>query len=319
MRIAFEQSNAFLRSASTSTFALLGTTVHRVIELSLTDTGLSLSAAWDQATEEMSSIGPDPRLAPGARRAQLRLERRFPELRAYIDARGPTELCLERELTAPDGSLTGRPDLLILGRVPAIVDYKTGLVAEGRQPHETYERQLRIYASLAESVLGIDVECAALFSLRQGIVEIDVAKILREATVEQVERAVVEFNVRVPGIQPATPSEMSCEWCPFVGLCDPAWEALDSGAVVGFGWGEAVRGVVSDPITISESGLAAVPVSVVIGTVRGATMIIDVPAAVTEGLVPGSKLSAWCLARRGEDPVALAWRDESSHLQVTPG
>jgi hypothetical protein len=216
---------------------------------------------------------------------------------------------LERELAAPDGSFAGRLDLLILGRTPAVVDYKTGLVERDGQPDESYERQLRIYAWLADQALDVDIRVAALFSLRQGMVEVDASRTQRDAAMRYATAAVTEFNSRVPGVQPASPSQVACG-------CDATWAAVGAGDIEGFGWGDAVRGIVPAPPLRSADGHAAIQVNVEVGTVSGQAILIDVPASLVQDLLPGSRLSAWSLVRRSVEPNTLAWREQSSHIRV---
>ena len=315
LRLAFEQSNFSSLDGHVSSFAVVGLTVHRAIQLCLEEREWTLDEAWIVAREEMMAVGPNPELAPNARRARLRLEKRLPELLAYIDACEPARLSLEEELADPNGALVGRLDLLVLGKSPRVVDYKTGPVSDDSLPRRSYERQLQLYAWLAAAALNVTVEGAALFSLRQGIVEIDVSKEKQDLAAAQAMQAVSAFNGRVPGSQPASPSEDMCGWCPFLGRCDPAWEALASGDVVRLGWGDAVQGPIRSTVTVSESGFAAVPVEALYGTVFGPTTIIDVPADEVENLSVGKVLSAWSLARRSTQPTTLAWREGISHLQ----
>lgn len=316
LRIAFEQAAPRQLEVSPSPFATVGLAVHRVIELCLTGEVLDLVHGWNRACDELEASGLNPRGAPGARRAQLRLDRRFPDLLNFVRDCEPTEIFLERDLVAPDGSFAGRLDLLILGRMPAVVDYKTGLVERNGQPDESYERQLRIYAWLADQALDVDIRVAALFSLRQGMVEVDASRAQREAAMRHATAAVTAFNRRVPGAQPASPSEVACGWCPHVGGCDSAWAALGAGDIVKFGWGDAVRGIVPEPPSRSADGHVAIQVDVEVGTVSGQATLIDIPASLVHDVVPGSRLSAWSLVRRSVEPNTLAWREQSSHLRV---
>ena len=127
-------------------------------------------------------------------------------------------------------------------------------------------------------MLGFEVDSAALFSLREGIIDIDVSREQQDVAIMQTLDARSAYNARVPGSQPATPTAESCGWCPFVGRCDPAWDGLNSGEIERLGWGDAVRGVIRSPVTLTESGLAAMQLEAQFGTVRGLAAIIDVPA-----------------------------------------
>lgn len=318
LRIAFEQATAGGGAGQDSPWALVGVAIHRTIELCLRDPPVDLHAAWASACEEVADSSGDPREAPSARRSFLRLQRRLPELIEYIAQREPTETRRECTLTSPDGALTGQIDLLVLGARPAVVDHKTGVVLTDGVPRGHYERQLAIYAWVVEASLGVEVDDAALFSLRDGIVEVDVSRSVRQRTVVEAIDARYAFNARAPGVQPATPSDHACGMCPFVGRCDPTWDALQQGRIDGFGWGDAARGRVMAPIVRSAGGTAALPLEVHVGTITGDAMLIDVPTAMVEECSVGDEVSAWRLARRSDEPLTLGWREGTSALQLNP-
>jgi hypothetical protein len=290
--------------------------VHRTIELSLGEPAPGLTAAWKQACDELADEGIDPLTAPNARRSLLRLERRLPDLLAYIEEREPATRLREQELTSTDGSVTGLADLVLLGGRPSIVDHKTGIVLADGLPRSQYERQLSLYAWLVDESLGVDVVDGALFSLRDGVVPVDVSGKVREPIVAAALRARDEYNARAPGEQPATPSETACGGCPFVGPCDRAWDALRAGAIEHLGWGEAARGPLRAPIVVAAGEVSAVPIAVGDGTVGGDAVIIDVPSALVTGCSVGDVLSAWHLAKRSDEPLTLAWREGASALHV---
>ncbi len=315
LRIAFEQARSGIGVPTSSPWALVGIAVHRAIEFCLAEPPLDLSEAWGRACDELSAKGIDPRVAPNARRAVLRLERRLPALLAYLDSRQPTELFREHRLTSADGTINGTVDLLVLGPRPAIVDHKTGAVLdEEGMTRSAYEHQLALYAWLAKDSLGVEVEEAALFSLREGLIEVDVGPNARQPIVAAALEAMDSFNAHAPGPQPATPSDESCRSCPFVGHCDPAWDALGDGTVEHLGWGDAVQGVVRGQVVVAAGGRAAVRLDVRSGTVEAVLVMSDVPGDVAGQLAENDELRAWGLGRRSDEPVALTWRDGSSQL-----
>lgn len=317
LRVAFEQSKPTpTGSVTIPPSALVGLAAHRTIELCLADPPMPLPSAWDRACDELAERAADPRSSPGARRARLRLERRLPDLVAFIESRGPSELLFEHELVAPDHSVLGRPDLVIVGERPCVIDYKTGLVNDGGGTRPAYERQVAIYAWLVETALGVEVNEAALFSLRQGIVEVYVSTDLRSRVMGEALDAREAFNTRAPGPQPATPSEAACRWCPFVGPCDAVWLALHDGRFERFGTGEAARGVVRAPVVVAGSGVAAIPLHIDAGTVSGPATLIDVPAVLVATLAVGDRLAAWAVARQADDPLTLAWHDGVSAIDL---
>lgn len=140
LRVAFDQDSRAGREPRRSSSAQVGRAVHRAIELCLLDADMPAAEAWEAACEELATKGDDPRQVPSARRAQLRLGRRLPELLLFVTSREPTELRLEVELVSRDRTVRGRLDLLIVGPRPCVVDYKTGAaVADGLVVSE-YER-----------------------------------------------------------------------------------------------------------------------------------------------------------------------------------
>lgn len=318
LRIAFEQAAPRGAAVPGSPWALVGTAIHRTIELCLEDSPLGADEAWSQACDEAARTGRDPRAAVSARRAFLRLQRRLPDLLDYIAQRRPMEIRRECVITSPDGTLRGQLDLLIIGARPSIVDHKTGSVLADGLPRGHYARQLALYAWLVERSLGLDVNEAALFSLRDGIIAVDVSRAVRDRIVTESIQARDAFNSRAPEAQPATPSDDACGPCPYVGSCDFAWDALRQGVIEGgYGWGDAVRGRLRAPVVIAADGTTAVPLDVEVGTVTGEAMIIDVPVGLLEGCGVGNRLSAWRLARRSEEPLTLGWREGSSALAVS--
>lgn len=314
LRIAFEQTTTGRGRRRETGWTLVGQAAHRAIELVLRD-AVSVDEAWDRACNELAATSGEPRDAHNARRALLRLERRLPDLLTYIEAQAPAETLSEHELTSPDGTVGGTLDVLLLGDKPRVIDHKTGVVLEDGLPKDRYERQLAIYAWLVEVALSVEVPIAVLFSLREGLVEVDTSAAIRRTHGDQAQEARRQFNERAPGPQPATPSAEACGTCPFVGSCEPAWDALASGAVEHFGWGDAARGVVRAPVVLTTGRFTAIPIEVEVGTAFGSGMIIDVPEHLARNVVEGQRIAAWRLGRRSDDPLVFSWREGSSGME----
>lgn len=316
LRIAFEQASAGGRRSRDSPSSTVGKAVHRTIELCLGDPSIEVATAWTQACDELTAEGSDPWAAPGARRTLLRLERRLPELRTYIAARNPleSEKLQEHWLSSPDGSVAGKVDVLLVGSRPAVIDHKSGVVLDDGETAPHFQRQLIIYAWLAETGLGVDVSDGALFSLRDGIVECDVSSAVRNPVMAEILELRDAYNQRAPDEQPASPSDEACRHCQFVGACPAAWEALADGRLERFGWGDALRGTIQSPVVVAASGRAAVRFDTAVGTCRGSGSIVDVPAALVESCAVGDEFAVWKLGRRSDEPLTLAWRDGTSAL-----
>lgn len=317
LRIAFEQAGAgFGSRAARSPWALVGLAVHRAVELCLDDPPSELTDAWAASCDELAADGTDPRGAPNARRAFLRLERRLPELLAYVEDHQPAEKMREAFVRSRDGVIGGQVDLLLHGPRTAVVDHKTGAVLNDGEPRGAYERQLQIYAWVIEDSLGIDPQEGALFSLREGIVSVDVSREKRDQVIVEALEARDQYNGRAPGRQPGRPTQEACGRCPFVGPCDTAWGSLATGLVEGFGWGDAIRGTVTKPVVVAAGGAAAIVLNVQEGTVQGEGVLFDVPLESVANLAEGDRLAAWHLARRSDEPLVLAWRGGSSRLHI---
>jgi hypothetical protein len=224
----------------------------------------------------------------------------------------------ECELTSPDGQISGQIDLLVLGKRPLVVDYKTGVALESGEPLGRYGRQLAVYAWLVDQALGVDVPESMLFSLRDGIIHVDTSRRVRDGVVEEIKAARDAYNERIPGPQPAWPSEDGCTFCPFVGECDEAWDALELGGLAQLGPGVALIGTVVGDVVTAANGLAALPIEAHSDPHRGSGIISDVPGPVVSQLQPGSKFRCWALGIRSVEPLSLAWRAGASRLVKLP-
>ena len=313
MKIAFEQSAPTLPARQSSPTAALGTVAHRALELYFSQATETIDLAWSEAVNEMKSAKSiDVEGYPGARRTLLRLQRRLPELLRYVEEDAADQTLLEQSLSVPDVSLRGTPDMVLIGDGITVVDYKTGLVDAEDVVFARYAQQLAIYAWLAARTFDREKVRGALFSLRRGIVQVDVSKAVREVVTAKALAARDAYNDRVPGPQPATPSESACTWCSFVCYCPAPWSAFQSGQLESLGSGQAVRGVVNHVEATSGGGPVAVSLQCDAGTVVGTVTIIDVPAETAQGVSAGQEAAFVGLGLRSESPVVLRWWDGSS-------
>lgn len=296
--------------------AHLGTAVHRTIELLLKTEGLRLEEAWSTACDEGAASWVDPRSFSESRRVFLRLTKRLTALYELISDCGAThgDLRHELDLRSPEGLLEGRLDLLIRGAKPFIVDYKTGVALVDGEPIEQHQRQLAIYAWLVDKEHALDVPESALFSLRDGIVRVDTSRSVREAIVDAILKAQSEFNARVPGPQPAMPSDDGCTFCPFIGSCDEAWVALQDGSLAKLGGGWAVSAEVAGTVVAAANGLSAIPIRVAKGAESIEGLISEVPSHLAEKFNVGSQFRCWGLRSRSQESLRLTWRAGTSRL-----
>jgi hypothetical protein len=168
----------------------------------------------------------------------------------------------EKEFTAFEGKLIGRPDLI---RFDEIVDYKSGAVNEFDEATQTdvvkaaYVRQLRIYGFLAQQVLGRWLARGVLLPLAGAGVEValDPADCTREAV--GAVGLLDDYNARVRSGASAESfaqaSPASCKWCPFKLICPAFWQAA-SPSWSGELEGAAVEGVLLEAVRTIHGGAA---------------------------------------------------------------
>jgi hypothetical protein len=177
----------------------------------------------------------------------------------------------EQTLTAFDGRLVGRPDVI---RAREIVDYKSGSLFEQGEATQTdvvkasYVRQLRIYGFLVNETLGYWPDRGVLLPVAGAGVEIALDP--RECTREASEAVAIldgynnTLMTAAAADDLASPSASNCKWCPFKLFCNPFWKTATAA------WSEqldgaAVEGVLNDPPMAIHGG-AAVAVSLNIQT-----------------------------------------------------
>jgi len=262
--------------------AWLGTAYHEVLE-KLADAipdASSLDAVVEQlwnaaiATQHGRALAHSldarfgaPTTWPGYHLARAAVRLRAQEMiradvsRAETRGAPPNEL-REKEFTAFDGKLLGRPDLI---RADEIVDYKSGTVNEFDEATQTdvvkaaYVRQLRIYGFLVKQVLGRWLARGVLLPLAGAGVEValDPADCTREAA--EAVTLLDDYNTRVRSGDPvqslATASPASCKWCSFKLICPAFWHAASSSWSGGLE-GAAVEGVLLEPVRTIHGGSA---------------------------------------------------------------
>jgi PD-(D/E)XK nuclease superfamily len=185
--------------------------------------------------------------------------------------RGPQEAeqrdaIREQTLTAFDGRLVGRPDVI---RAREILDYKSGSLFEQGEVTQTdvvktsYVRQLRIYGFLVKETLGYWPDRGVLLPVAGAGVEIALDS--RECTREATEAVAILDGYNTTLMTAATandlasPSPSNCKWCPFKLFCNPFWKTATAA------WSEqldgaAVEGILEEPPMAIHGG-AAVAVS----------------------------------------------------------
>jgi hypothetical protein len=201
--------------------------------------------------------------------AQARLAHVDPAATAY----GQPTSFQEHELTAFEGKLVGRPDVV---RGEELIDYKTGSISEydeitqGEIVKASYIRQLRIYGFLVHEKLGIWPKRGFLLPLAGAGVEVPLEPVSCEREARETITLLDGYNARIKaGHEPeafATPAEMTCKWCPFKVICPAFWKAA-SPAWAGQLDGTAIAGILDGPLRTIHGGAAlAASIDVTSGT-----------------------------------------------------
>jgi hypothetical protein len=264
---------------------------------------VSLLPARDDGLPETPERWPDYQV----KRARMRrMARRVRDLLLALPE-GPGFLP-EEELEGYGRLLRGVADLVI--RTPEshrVIDYKTGDILDRQTalPRESYVRQLHIYAALEAQTTGDWPQLLHLFPLRGEPMGIEADVAASESVAAEALQLLEDFNAASPGPQPASPSEVTCQHCPFSAKCPAFWSACEN-------WGEelvAVRGQVTRTSS-SEFNGTSIEVEVTSGTISESTVLVrnldplDHPAVLA--LVPGGNVGLTGMTReKGRDSYHL--------------
>lgn len=171
-----------------------------------------------------------------ARESVLLRARELARTTPKVDAVGPSvqttvAVIRERELSAFDGHLVGRPDII---RGHEVLDYKSGTIVEFDEVAQSdvvkaaYVRQLRIYGFLVKETFGWWPTHGYLLPLAGASVEVRLDP--DECSHEAAEAVALMqgYNKKVSSgaavKEFASPSAKHCQWCPYKLLCEPFWQ-----------------------------------------------------------------------------------------------
>lgn len=301
--------------------ALLGDACHAVLE-SLTASRAITGDGWQEALEAAWTIaladlddrlpaGEDPRSWRGFNLARARLKNVAERLRELLSEFDPgASFVCEEKMTALNGALVGRPDLVIRASDRHwIVDYKTGGVVDPAtsESRPEYVTQLQLYAVLEHAETGDWPSRGFLLPFVESSLDIDLIPSECERVAADLSAAVDAYNERVPAAQPASPSPHACRWCRHAVECDAVWQACQAD------WAPQVHLATGAVAQTATSGLGAGTIIVDVdgGTVqkgRIAVTGVDTILATTWGeLEPGMKIRLSGLRKeRGERTFSLA-------------
>ncbi len=298
--------------------ATLGDVCHAALEIFVKSGGVEdeewparLEVAWAEAAEDAGAA--QIAALPGARTARARLTNTARRLQELLATAGePRELVCETSMSALEGRLIGRPDLVIRSSdAHWIVDYKTGSVfSEGVDaPREAYVSQLQLYGVLEKADSGSWPDAGYLLPLAERPVKVPLNAADCEAAAERFIADLDRYNKRVPASQPAQPSADACRWCDHIADCDAPWSACDES------WASDLliaTGTVAQ-CTPNALGTATIVIDVDGGTIAPGRVAITGASATDHpampSLEPGARIRVARLRRaRGEATYALpAW------------
>jgi RecB family exonuclease len=268
----------------------IGQICHDVLE-SLVRDGQLRSSTWPASLEARfvellaRNQGAKGATVRGSRLAFARLRKvagRMADLVQQLPA--DAEVLTEEELTAADGRLFGRLDLIVrsAGR-HMIIDYKTGSFLEPgtAQLKATYERQLMLYAYLEAEASGSWPEEAVLVPFGAEPVTLNIDPNACQRLSQDVLAALDQWQAWIGRPPPANASTSTCRWCPFAARCPEFWAACNTS------WSDdllAMRGRVTSIATTPLGGVT-LQIASTQGSVLGAVAVRNVEPAEFPGLM----------------------------------
>jgi hypothetical protein len=185
----------------------------------------------------------------------------------------------EQYLTALDGKLVGKPDIIMENEIR---DYKSGKVYvetdEGATVKEEYVRQLYLYGHLVHASSGKCPEKGQLLPMQGENIEIDLDPSLCAAEAARAVSLLDSYNSRLANasdvLDIATPSPSACRWCQFKLVCPAFWKAAKDGWIEEIANG-AVRGMLDKSLEfIHDDKAIAVSLNVHDGTISTSPITI---------------------------------------------
>jgi len=213
----------------------LGTITHEALEIITRDRSIlgpnpreAFEAAWAIAVENSRNRGYTPEDWGPLNRARFRARRKVSTVAQLIRDEGPdSESFPEQELYTANRDLGGTVDLIIRGSDrTVIIDYKTGTGSHEGEAKSVYEQQLQLYAAIEWENSGRVPSRVAVLSTIDGWTEIEITEDSCRAALATARSLREQYNSRVPGPQPGTPSDEACIFCSYSPLCEEFWLAL---------------------------------------------------------------------------------------------
>ena len=236
------------QTTRSSTAALLGTIVHRVLERAGSINGdeedlrIQAEAIWDKTVEQMEvelQTSPlDKYLLPIRkwRKFFVLQQRTFRRCEEIASSHGMSEtrvIASERKFDSVRDGFTGKPDL-ILRRANGlvIIDYKSAELSDDSQSREekleAWQQQILFYASIVQEEFGELPMGGEIRLLNKEVISIPIDLQKVEALSEEAQALVEDYNTKIEaGVADSELAQYSidnCRFCEFKGTCNTFWE-----------------------------------------------------------------------------------------------
>ena len=247
LRAGLRQVNA-QQTTRSSTAALLGTIIHRVLEKAGTinsgrdNLRTQAESVWDQVVEEMEKdlhASPlDKYLLPIRKWKkyfvlQQRTVRRYEEMASSQGISETQVIASERKFDSVKDGFTGKPDL-VLRRANGlvIIDYKSGELPDDSKNREekieSWQQQVLFYAAIIKEEFGeLPVE-GEIRLLNNEVIHTPIDLQKMETLSEEARALKEDYNMKVGmGVAHSELAQYSvegCAFCEFKGTCDTFWK-----------------------------------------------------------------------------------------------
>jgi hypothetical protein len=179
------------------------------------------------------------------------------------EANNPNFDCFaEGDMSSSDGTLRGKPDLVVRAPMHEVRDYKTGQVTDDNDVvREDYALQVQLYAILEHDNTGRWPERGLLVPLPGATTAVNVEPVVAEQARTRVRDALAAYNAAVGAGEVAglgAPSPETCRYCDYAPRCSSFWGAWDDdwtahGLTAAVGTVEEVRRAMRGGVSVDVS------------------------------------------------------------------
>ncbi len=247
LRAGLHQARA-QQTTRSSTAALLGTVIHRVLEKAGSinrngrDLRTQIEAMWDKTVgevEEGLQGSPLDRYLLPIRKWKkyfLLRERTIRRCEEIASSHGRTEtqvIASERKFDSVKDGFTGKPDLILRrenGLV--IIDYKSAELSDDSQDREekieSWQQQILFYAAIVKEEFGKWPVGGEIRLLNKEVISIPIDLQKVKALLAEAQTLKEDYNAKVEmGVSHSELAQYSvdnCGFCEFKGACDTFWK-----------------------------------------------------------------------------------------------